>query len=69
MDEEIKSKANVFPVGRCKSLLQMVYHPIEKRLYKQVAIHTDKKSKPINNKRKTHSTVSRILLMVTYCVF
>ncbi|MCS7113793.1 MAG: hypothetical protein RMJ15_03925 [Nitrososphaerota archaeon] len=48
VDEEIKKRANVFPIGRYKSLLQMVYHPIEKRFYKQVAIHANVKSKPIN---------------------
>lgn len=48
VDEEIKKKANVFPIGKYRSLLQMIYHPIEKRFYKQVAIHANVKSKPIN---------------------
>ncbi|MEM3549376.1 MAG: hypothetical protein QXP36_06275 [Conexivisphaerales archaeon] len=48
VDEEIKKKAKVFPIGKYKNLLQMVYHPIEKRFYKQVAIHANVKSKPIN---------------------
>lgn len=48
VDEEIKKKANVFPFGKYKSLLHMVYHPIAKRFYKQVAIHANIKNKPIN---------------------
>jgi len=48
VDEEIKKKAGDFPIGKYKSLLHMVYHPGEKRFYKQVAIHAHVKSKPIN---------------------
>jgi hypothetical protein len=48
VDEEIKRKVGVFPVGKYKSLLQMIYHPNENRFYKQVAIHAHAKSKPIN---------------------
>jgi hypothetical protein len=36
VDEEIKRKVGVFPVGKYKSLLQMIYHPNENRFYKQV---------------------------------
>jgi hypothetical protein len=47
-DEEIKRKVGGFPVEKYRSLLQMVYHPYEKRFYKQVAIHAYVKSKPVN---------------------
>jgi hypothetical protein len=45
VDEEIKRRASKFPVEKHKSLLQMVYHPCEKRFYKQVAIHAHVKAK------------------------
>jgi hypothetical protein len=48
VDEEIKRKVGFFPVGRYKSLLQIVYHSNENRFYKQVAIHAHAKSKVIN---------------------
>ncbi|MGC8998925.1 MAG: hypothetical protein ACP5JW_05995 [Candidatus Bathyarchaeia archaeon] len=48
VDEEIRSRAGAFPVKDYESLLQMVYHPHEKRFYKQVAIHANVDSKPIN---------------------
>jgi hypothetical protein len=37
-DREILKKAGTFPVKGYKSLLHMVYHPVENRFYKQVAI-------------------------------
>lgn len=46
MDEEIKRKFAEFPVKGFKSLFQMVYHPSEKRFYKQVAIQAHVISKP-----------------------
>jgi hypothetical protein len=36
-DEEILKRAEKFPVKGYKSLLHMVYHPFERRFYKQVA--------------------------------
>ncbi|MEM2045548.1 MAG: hypothetical protein QXO20_05150 [Candidatus Bathyarchaeia archaeon] len=48
VDEEIRRKLGVFPVEKYESLLQMVYHPIKNRFYKQVAIHANVKTKPIN---------------------
>jgi hypothetical protein len=48
VDEEIKRKVGSFPVEKYKSLLRMVYHPSEKRFYKQVAVHANVNSKPIN---------------------
>jgi len=48
VDEEIRRKLGVFPVEKYESLLQMVYHPIENRFYKQVAIHANVKTKPIS---------------------
>lgn len=47
-DEEIKKKCGKFPVEKCKSLLQMVYHPLENRFYKQVAIQAYVKSQLLN---------------------
>jgi hypothetical protein len=52
VDEEIKRKVGSFPHDKYKSLLQMVYHPHEKRLYKQVAIHAHVKSKQFNIREK-----------------
>ena len=52
VDEEIKKKCRIFPVKKCKSLLQMVYHPYEDRFYKQVAIQAHAKSKPFLNIRE-----------------
>ena len=37
-DREILKKAGTFPVKGYKSLLHMVYYPVENRFYKQVAI-------------------------------
>ena len=44
VDVEIKKKGLNFPVKNRRSLLQMVYHPIENRFYKQVAIQASSKS-------------------------
>ena len=38
VDEEILKRAGKFPVKGYKSLLHMVYHPFENRVYKHVAI-------------------------------
>ena len=38
VDEEILKRAGKFPVKGYKSLVQMVYHPVQNRFYKQVAI-------------------------------
>ena len=48
-DEEINKKCKNSPVKVCKSLLQMPYHPIEDRFYKQVAIQARRKSQPLSN--------------------
>jgi hypothetical protein len=37
-DQEIRKHVEKFPVNGYHSLLHMVYHPIEERFYKQVAI-------------------------------
>ena len=44
VDEEIKREAGVFPIKEYKSLLHMVYHPVEERFYKQVAVQAYTKS-------------------------
>jgi len=51
-DEEIMKKVNRFPIEKCKSLLHMVYHPIENRFYKQVAIQAYTPSNPFINLRE-----------------
>ncbi len=47
-DEEVRKKAGCFPVERYRGLLQMVYHPYEKRFYKQVAVQAHVKYEPLN---------------------
>jgi len=51
-DEEIRRKCRNFPVRGFESLLQMVYHPIADRFYKQVAIQAHLKSRPFLNIRE-----------------
>mgnify|MGYP001031567418 FL=1 len=51
-DEEIKKNCGDFPVKKCISLLYMVYHPYEKRFYKQVAIQAHAKSETFLNIRE-----------------
>jgi hypothetical protein len=51
VDETIKSKGN-FPVPDYKSLVHMVYNPIENRFYKQVAITAYKQSGEMLNVRE-----------------
>ncbi len=51
-DAEIKRKCGDFPVKKYESLLQTVYHPIENRFYKQVAIQAYVKSKEFLNIRE-----------------
>jgi len=52
IDDEIIKKNVNFPVKGFKSLLQMVYHPVEERFYKQVAIQTQTKSNIFLNVRE-----------------
>ncbi|NWG11420.1 hypothetical protein HXY33_06725 [Candidatus Bathyarchaeota archaeon] len=51
MAEKIKKTFGKFPVKGFESLLQMVYHPHECRVYKQVAIQAYTRSKPFINVR------------------
>jgi hypothetical protein len=50
-DREIDNRHGKFPVKGFKILLHMVYHSLEDRLYKQVAIQAHVKSKPFLNMR------------------
>jgi len=52
-DLEIRRRVGGFPVEKCKSLLQMVYHPHEERFYRQVAIHAHVGSEPVNVREET----------------
>jgi hypothetical protein len=47
-DEEIRRRVGRFPVDKFDGLLRMVYHPCEKRFYRQVAIHAYVGSEPVN---------------------
>lgn len=51
-DEEILKKYGRFPVEKCRSLLQMVYHPREDRFYKQVAVQAYTISQPFLDVRQ-----------------
>ena len=43
VDEEISKRTITFPVKGYRSLLHMVYHPVEERFYKQVAVQAYEK--------------------------
>jgi len=43
VDEEISKKIARFPVKGYRSLLHMIYHPVEERFYKQVAVQAYEK--------------------------
>ncbi|MGB9672225.1 MAG: hypothetical protein ACPLZY_03670 [Candidatus Norongarragalinales archaeon] len=47
-DLEIRRRVGGFPVAGFKGLFQMVYHPYEKRFYRQVAIHAYANSETVN---------------------
>jgi hypothetical protein len=51
-DDEMREKGEIFPLGKCKDLLYMVYHSTEDRLYKQVAIQAFAPGQPFLNVRE-----------------
>jgi hypothetical protein len=51
-DDEMREKGEIFPLGRCKDLLHMVYHSTEDRFYKQVAIQAYAPRQPFLNIRE-----------------
>lgn len=55
-DLKIKEKCRKFPFGRYECLLNMVYHPYEKRFYNQVAIQAHTKSNLFLNIRENPET-------------
>ena len=55
-DREIREKCEEFPVRRYHCLLSMVYHPLEKRFYSQVAIQAYEKSNLFLNVREKPET-------------
>lgn len=72
-DEEIKKRCGRFPVEGFKSLFQMVFHPVEERFYKHVALQAFTKSQPFLSMRekpkmKLPSDVTLILVPEGGCV-
>jgi len=48
-DVEIRKKCEGFPVVGFRSLLQMVFHPVEDRFYKQASINAQTREKEFLN--------------------